>query len=125
MQYTGFVQAGQLGHVFALVELGWVHLLYNILVDKRTLARLHNLHLDFVATFAFDARRHEALVLVRHPHQTFLGPFRLCGLIVELVTVDGQVFHERIRTVGVHVHRRGENVHAHSRTVVVYTARTD
>lgn len=116
VQYAGFVQASQLGHVFDLVELRRVHLLYSILVDQRTLTRLHDLHFDFIATFAFNARGHEALTLVRHPHQPFLRPFRLRRLIVELVPVDGQVLHERIRTVGVHiVHLAAGNSRTHGR----------
>jgi len=107
VEHAGLVQARQLGHVFALVELGRIHLLYDVLVDEHTLAGLGDLHLDLVASFAFDAGRHEALALVGHPHQTFLGPFRLCGLVVELIAVDGQVFHERVRAVGVHVHGYG------------------
>jgi len=114
VQHAGLVQARQLGHVFALVELGRIHLLYDIFVDEHTLAGLSDFHLDLIASLAFDAGRHEALAVVGHPHQTFLGPFRLCGLIVELIPVDGQVFHERVRSVGVHVHGYGGS--AHSRT---------
>lgn len=107
VEHTSFVQAREFGHVFALVELGWVHLLYDIFVDEHAFAGLGYLHLDFVAALALDAGRHEALGLVRDPDETFLRPFRLCGLIVELIPVDGQVLHERIGTVGIHVHGCG------------------
>lgn len=111
VEHTSFVQARKFGHVFALVELGRVHLLYDIFVNKHTLASLGYFHLDFVTALSLDAGRHEALGLVRDPDQTFLRPFRLCGLIVELIPVDGQVLHERIRTVGVHIHGYGR-IHA-------------
>lgn len=76
----------------------------HVLVNKCTFSGLCVLHLDFIASLSLNARGHEALALVGYPHQTFLGPFRLRGLIIELVAIDGQVFHERIRSVGIHVH---------------------
>lgn len=61
VQHGRLVQTGELGHVLDLVEFGRVHLLDVVLEHKDALARFGQLHLDLIATFAFDAGRDESL----------------------------------------------------------------
>ena len=97
----GLVEAGQVGHVLDLVELGRVHLLDVVLGDEDALAGLGDVHLDLLAAVLLDGGRDEALVLVGHPHQPLLGPFRLLGGVVDGVAVHQQVLEVGVVLVGV------------------------
>lgn len=88
---AGLVQTSQLGHVLHLVELGRIHLLDVVPGDEGPLTGVLELDLHLVVLLALDAGGDEALVLVRHPHEPFLRPFRLCGRIIVAVPVDIQV----------------------------------
>lgn len=99
VQNTGLVKTGKFSHVLDLVEFRRIHLLDIILGHGGSFAGLLNLDLDLIAPLALNAGGHEALRLVGHPNQSFLGPLRLCGRVIVIVPVHTQEFQFWIVTI--------------------------
>ena len=95
----GFIEAGQLGHVFHLVKLGWIHLLQIVLWNMAAFASFHDLHFNFVSSLSLDGSWDKSKVVVWDPHQSLLGPFRLGGRVIEGISVHNQVFEVRIISI--------------------------
>lgn len=93
------VEAGQIGHVLFLVELGRVHLLDVILGDELTLAGVDDLDLDLFPLVLLDGGTDETLGLVGNPDQPLLRPFCLGGGVIEGTLVYDQVLQVGVRPV--------------------------